>query len=464
VTGVVVALVALSVSTVTGIVIGAVGDVTRYYWVDAAVWGAGVIIAVGVAVVSAARLIGQRDLARDQARLQVRVADALARAATLSETTSEILRALGEALELDLIVAWRADEKDQRLRFVELWSVPELDVDAFRRDSERVEFERGQGVLGEAWRRGSPRVAVLSRGGFRRQALLDTLGFDAVVMVPFWQGGSVVGVLEGFTMHPDLFDREMIDLLGQIGRQIGVAYERAARLRMLQEAQEQRGYVLGRLLRAEEESRANLASDLHDDTIQVMAAALISLERLTAAIDQGDLDRASRALHSATDALRAATERTRHVTFALRPAVLIQHGLGAAARALLEDASAVAHFTFDVKADTRRYPRLLEGLCYRILQEAVANIRKHAQAEHVTVSIRQQDGAVHCTITDDGVGFDLDEALDRDRMRLHIGLESMRERAVVAGGSLDITTHSGAGTVLAFVIPIDSAAPAEVPV
>ena len=449
---------ALAVAAVTVVAVGATSNVAREYWVEAAVWGAGLIVALAAAVVVAARLLEQRERARSLTRLQATVGHALAEAGTLEETTRAMLRALGEALDVGLAVAWRSDDRDERLRYVGQWSAPQVDAEAFRIDSERAAFERGEGALGDVWAHGAPRAGRISRGGFRRQALLQGLGLDAVIYVPIVQRGRVTGVVECFTDDIAPVDGHMLDVIAQIGSQIGVAYERAERARQFEESEERRRFVLGALLRAEEDARAQFASDLHDDTIQVMVAAQMAIERLERALTRGDTERTAHAVASARKTLQEATERARHLMFQLRPAVLAERGLAAAADALLADAATASGFEYELTARVGRYPRPLENLCYRILQEAIANVRKHARAGAVTVSLIQDGGDILCEIADDGVGFDLAGALDRNRMRLHLGLESIRERVSVAGGTLDIRTAPGEGATFTFSFPLSAAA------
>jgi signal transduction histidine kinase len=457
------AMVAIALAAVVVVAIGAAGDVGRAYWVEAAVWGAGVIVTVSAATVVVTRVIEQRERAQGVARLQATVGHALAEAGTLEETTRAMLQALGEALDVGLAVAWRSDEDDQRLRYVGQWAAPQVDAEAFRIDSEQVEFERGQGMLGDVWARGAPRAARIAHGGFRRQALLETLGLEAAIYVPIVQHGRVTGVVECLTDDIAHVDAALLDVIAQIGSQIGVAYDRAARARAFEASEERRRYVLGALLRAEEDAKAQFASDLHDDTIQVMVAAQMSIERLERAIATGDTDRTGQAVAAARETLQQATERARHLMFQLRPAVLTERGLGAAAQALLEDAASASGFEYELTAQVGRYPRPLENLCYRVLQEAIANVRKHARARTVTVVLTQDAGDIVCEISDDGIGFDLAGALDRNRMRLHLGLESIRERVNIAGGTLDIRTAPGEGATFTFTFPLSAAAeePAE---
>jgi signal transduction histidine kinase len=446
------------VAAIVVVVVGAFAPVTGYYWIEAAVWAAAVITAGAVAAVAATRLYDQRVRAERLVHMQSMVARSLATAATLEETTGAMLRALGDCLDLGLAVAWRADRRDQRLRYVGSWSAPGVDSEAFRIDSEGIEFERGHGVLGGVWERGTALATPITGTGFRRQQLLEGLGFAGVVFVPIVREGDVTGVVECFTDDLEGIDQALLDVIEQIGGQIGVAYERAERMRELEEQEERRRHVLGALLRAEEDAKAQLASDLHDDTIQVMVAAQLALDRLERAMANGDLARTLPAVASARQTIHAATERARHLMFQLRPQVLTERGLEAAVRGLLEDAAADGGLRFELTSTVERYPRALENLCYRVLQEAITNVRKHAQARTVSVTMREQAGAIVCQVSDDGVGFDLENALDRGRMRLHLGLESMRERVSVAGGTFDIRSAPGRGATFTFSFPLSAVA------
>jgi len=457
-TDVAVGTAAVSLAAIVVVAIGALAPVTRYYWIEAAVWAAAAFTAGGIAAATAARLYDQRARAERLVRMQSTVARSLATAATLQETTRAMLRALGDSLDLGLAVAWRADPRDQRLRHVGSWSAPGVDWEAFRVDSEAIEFERGQGVLGGVWERGTALATPIAGTGFRRQQLLEGLGFAGVVFVPIVREGAVSGVVECFTDDLEGIDQALLDVIEQIGGQIGIAYERAERVRELEEQEERRRHVLGALLRAEEDAKAQLASDLHDDTIQVMVAAQLALDRLERAMANGDPARMLPAVVSARQTIHAATERARHVMFQLRPQVLTERGLEAAVRGLLEDAAADGRFRFEVRSTVGRYPRALENLCYRVLQEAISNVRKHAQARSVSVTMREQKGAIVCEVSDDGIGFDPANALDRDRMRLHLGIESMRERVTVAGGTFDIRSAPGRGATFTFSFPLSAVA------
>jgi PAS domain S-box-containing protein len=222
----------------------------------------------------------------------------------------------------------------------------------------------------------------------------------------------------------------------------------------LRESETRRGRVLAEMLRAEEAERARIATELHDDTIQVMTAALITLDRVPTAIAGGDLDRAAETLQVVRRTLVTAVERTRRMTFELRPPLLEAHGLEAAVRDLADEAAREGGFEVDLNTAVDRYPFAIEDLVYRTVQEALSNVRKHAYATKVAIALHERGGNLTGWVRDDGRGFDLERAFDRRRMRMHVGLDAMRERVHLAGGRLDIHSEKFAGTSVEFAVPL----------
>ena len=175
--------------------------------------------------------------------------------------------------------------------------------------------------------------------------------------------------------------------------------------RRLRDIEQRRQTLLEDIINAEAEQRSRIAEELHDDTIQVMAAALMELDRIDRHLRRTDVDAARDAITSARGALTKATDRTRRLTFELRPQLLEAAGLAAAVRdladALRRDTGA------DVKVRTRlsRYPVDIETLVYRTIREVLINVRKHARAANVSISLVERQGGLHGTIRDDGRGF-----------------------------------------------------------
>ena len=226
---------------------------------------------------------------------------------------------------------------------------------------------------------------------------------------------------------------------------------------------QRRREAVSKLIRVTEDERARIANELHDDTIQVMAATLMLLDSAASAVERAAPERALESVRRARGSLGLAVERARRLMFELRPPLLERSGLAVAIRELLEQAGDEVGFASSIEAEVGRLPRAAEDLAYYALREAVSNVRKHAGATLVQVALAEQDGMLTASVTDDGCGFDLERALDRTRMRLHLGLDALRERIELAGGTLRIATAPGAGTTVGFSIPVREPEPAPDP-
>ena len=212
------------------------------------------------------------------------------------------------------------------------------------------------------------------------------------------------------------------------------------------------------MLHVEQEERARIATALHDDTIQVLTAALLLLDRTARNLSTGDKERAEKAIADARATVQTATERARTLMFELRPPLLEAEGLASAVRDAAQQAAADATFTPILETSVSRYPHSVEVLVYRTIQEAISNVKKHAGASKLYVRIAEDDGSLHGMIEDDGCGFDINHALDRSRMRLHLGLDALAERIRLSGGDLTIQSQVGCGTRIEFRTPIHGTA------
>jgi PAS domain S-box-containing protein len=241
-------------------------------------------------------------------------------------------------------------------------------------------------------------------------------------------------------------DRTIVASLGE-----DVTARRAAE-RELRAVELERLHLQEAILAAESAERARLAEALHDDTIQVITAALLNLDRITP--DNLDTTR-----EQARASLASALERARHLLFALRPAELDHGGLRAAIQTLCAQTAADAGWTLAVEITDRRYPRPIEELVYRAMREAVLNARRHSNARALEVRAEERDCVLYCLVADDGVGFDLDSVRARPGAPLHLGLAALAERVRLARGTAQITTEIGAGTSVRFSLPVGPDSP-----
>jgi PAS domain S-box-containing protein len=218
------------------------------------------------------------------------------------------------------------------------------------------------------------------------------------------------------------------------------------------EHQEQHRRLIERVMNAEAEQRTRIAEELHDDTIQVMTASLVQLDRTERHLRAGDTETARLAILDARDALRAATERTRRLTFELRPQLLEAAGLRAAIGDLAEALQRDTGAEVTLRMRDARYPPMIETLAFRTIREALINVRKHARATRVSISVTERGGALHAVVRDDGRGFRTSRR--SSLTSTHIGLDTARERILAVGGTFELTSVTGEGTTVRFAIPL----------
>ena len=223
--------------------------------------------------------------------------------------------------------------------------------------------------------------------------------------------------------------------------------ERQAETELKRSLRERRD-LLEHLVRAGEEERQRIASDIHDDSIQAMTAAGIRLGILRRELD----DRRQLALVDDLDEIiHLAIVRLRHLLFDLRPPVLDTEGLGAALRMYVDETQADTDTVYTLDDRLRSQPGVEARLIlYRVAQEALTNVRKHARAKRAEVVVAERDGGYMVRVTDDGVGFVPD---DSRTLPGHLGLVAMRERVLLAGGSFRMNSAPNAGTSAECWIP-----------
>jgi two-component system sensor histidine kinase UhpB len=230
-----------------------------------------------------------------------------------------------------------------------------------------------------------------------------------------------------------------------------------AMLDVLQEHRELLQKMSEQVLAAQEDERKRIARELHDETAQALTTLLIRLKILEKARTAADM-------RGQIDELRELTAQTleavRMLAVELRPATLDDLGLLAALEAYTETyrARMPIHVTFGTDGfDDRdgRLPPDVELVLYRVVQEALTNVAKHADAEDVDVQLERQPAEVIASITDDGKGFDVEEMM-RSRER-GLGLFGMQERLALVRGQLNIDSAPGRGTRINARVPLNHA-------
>jgi PAS domain S-box-containing protein len=242
---------------------------------------------------------------------------------------------------------------------------------------------------------------------------------------------------------------------GTIAGTIGLAIDITGQKRVADELFEKRRQLESlsrRLLDAQEAERRALARELHDAFGQVLTAIRLNLEAAKRSTAVGDVHY----LNESIKLVDQAVDQVRNLATDLRPALLDDLGLVAALRSLLKRLAQGAGFDWHLVADeiTPRLPTIVETCSFRLAQEALTNVAKHARATSVDVGLSLADDELRIVVRDNGVGFDIAAIRQPAALGTSFGLVSMQERVTLAGGTLEIRSAVGQGTIIDARLPL----------
>jgi signal transduction histidine kinase len=365
------------------------------------------------------------------------------------ESLNEVGAALVGELELDRLLDLVASNLrsliDARLVAIALPSGDGLRIVAS--DSDRADDFAHVDLLG----RDSKTARVLERGRSERvdslledpevaQDVARRLGATTGLYVPLVVRERTIGVLVAHdkTAADPRFTSSDLRIAEQFALRASIAVDLSQRV-----ARD----ALRRVVAGQELERRRLARELHDETGQALTSILLGLR----AVDEAGLDeRARGAVADLRELVVATLQDVRRLAVQLRPKALDDFGLAAALERLAQTLSETSSLHIDLEAQlgAERLPSEVETTLYRIVQEALTNIVKHAQATRVSILLMRRDGAATAVIEDDGRGFDLASTSET------FGLEGMRERAELHDGRLTIESAPGSGTTLVVEVPL----------
>jgi signal transduction histidine kinase len=281
---------------------------------------------------------------------------------------------------------------------------------------------------------------------------LEDGSIASVVTAPLRARGRSFGVIGLGHADPGVYDQETLELLEEVAIYLSVAIDNALLYKEVFDSRENQSRLVSKVISAREEERKALAGELHDDTIQVLAAALLHADRIAEADNKPNPELVAKLRAT----LEAAIGQARRTMIELRPPVLDERGLQPALVQQLNSLEQEDGMTTGLvwKLDGR-LDEPVELLLFRILQEAVRNVRKHARAGRVDVEVRdsQDGGKVVGVVRDNGAGFDVSAVLRQAYQGGHLGLHSMFEQAAAVGGEVQIDASPGGGTQLTVSIP-----------
>jgi signal transduction histidine kinase len=260
--------------------------------------------------------------------------------------------------------------------------------------------------------------------------IIESEHLQALMQVPIRVAGEVYGVFSADYLQPRKFTEEQKRLLTAFAQRAGLAIETAA----LYESEEQIAIM---------QERNRLARDLHDSVTQSLYGVSLYAEVATQLLKKGDLEKANENLQELKGMALDALAEMRLLIYELRPSVFEQEGLIAAIQTRLDavEGRLGLETSFVIDGKISLPPRVEEGL-YRIAQEALNNVLKHANAKTVTITLSQDKQKICLEVADDGVGFDPAQSCDVGCM----GLQNMQERAQEMGAEFEIFSQVGKGS------------------
>ena len=313
---------------------------------------------------------------------------------------------------------------------------------------------RGEGLSGRAWEEGRPLVVdnyptwegrLPSEGGY---------GFAATAAVPVCWHGELLGMLNVMAKEAGALARTEVELLSLFAAHAAAAIANARLFDAVQRQREQLRSLTARLAEIEEAERQRLAHELHDQVGQNLSVLGINLNIIRSQMLPDTATTTASRFADSLALIEETTARIRNIMADLRPPVLDDYGLPAALRWYAEQLAARTGLDVQVSTNgsTERLPPALENSLFRIAQEALTNVAKHACAKCAEVTLQMAKGKVRLTVVDDGVGFEPGVAAGTDRQGW--GLLGMTERAQSLEGHLNVDSQPGAGTCVCVEVPV----------
>ncbi len=287
-----------------------------------------------------------------------------------------------------------------------------------------------------------------------RRTLPERHDIRTIVGVSIVHQDELLGVLNVHTLGSTrAFNDDEIALLQGIADQAAQALVNVRLFNEVRAGQRRLEQLSKRLVEAQETERRHIARELHDEIGQALTVLKINLQAIGAETGEEPV---SQHLTDSLETVEQTLQQVRNLSLDLRPSLLDDLGLAPALRWFVDrqaqQGAFDARFTAEISRD--RFPPALEIAYFRIAQEALTNVMRHAEAAHVHVTLREEGQTLTLLIQDDGQGFDVDQALDEATHGASLGLSNMRERATLLGGTLEIEAEASVGTAIRVAVPL----------
>jgi PAS domain S-box-containing protein len=351
-------------------------------------------------------------------------------------------------------VGW-IDERDRPGTRRPLDAIAAADLDALRQG--RIYFVEDLAADLDALRQGRDDLAGESQDvptTSPASELLWAEGIRSYVRFPLTDQGRLFGALNVFSDRPSAYSSDSIEIICEVADQLAIAIRHAQLFEEVRAARGRLEDLSRRLIHAQEDERSHIARELHDEIGQALTAVKIHLQGMTRSPEPVAAEARSR-LEECIALIERTLGQVRGIALDLRPSLLDDLGLVAALRSHVNLQARMAGFAAEFTADgpEGRLGPALETACFRVAQEALTNIVRHAGAGHVSVEVHRDDDTLHLVVRDDGVGFDPSSVRTRAE-GTSMGLLGMQERAALIGGQLAIHSEPGRGTMIRARFPL----------
>ena len=414
---------------------------------------------------------------------------AIAEAKDVNAALSWVLGQICETTGWAYGEVWVPRPDQEELECHPAWFSLSAVMKTFRQRSEVVTFLPDQGLPGRAWNTKHPcwMHDVTNDPAFLRSPLAKEAGLKTGMAIPILAGNEVVAVLVFFAFEAREQEQELIALVSAVAAQLGVLirWKRAeealrqahddlesrvqhrtlelaeanaslrSEIAARQRAQDDRLQLVRRLVTVQEEERRRVARELHDQMGQHLTGLMLLVKNMEDELCDipGARIHATR-LTELADLLLRETDR---LARELRPPALDDWGVNLVLKRYVKEWSNRTGIAAEFVCsgfDEARLPSQVEITLYRVVQEGLTNIHKHACAQMVSVVLEKHAGQVSVILEDNGAGFDVAEVLNTPNPERRLGLVGMKERLSNVAGTLDIESAPACGTTLYFRIPL----------
>jgi signal transduction histidine kinase len=275
-------------------------------------------------------------------------------------------------------------------------------------------------------------------------------------LLPLRAKGKFTGIIALGKNSATQFSEEERDLLTAIGNEAAMAIENTRLYDNLRYDEEIHRELLQRVITAQEDERRRVAIELHDGIVQNIVSALFRLQLCSARLGEAPVE-VREALGEAQEIVNASVTEIRRIIAGLRPTMLDDLGLVVALERYIQSLQMKSQLAIKIEVKAEDAPALspqAETTLFRIAQEGINNIIKHANCSNAVLSMRVNNGELVLDIEDDGIGFDMLSLQKRNRHSF--GLVGMRERAQTLGGVLDVDSSPGEGSKIIVRFPLAS--------